>query len=156
VRFELTSPVKGLRFSRPVQSTALPPLRGRSHYRRRPPRWIGAKKSRRRARPTDRSWHAAIARGRIELVRSRGARSIPLPAPFGLNRRDSSMSTMVRICSAVPKFKASSFACTEYVHCLRTHYVQRRLMMLTRRRTSTLRDTSHIELWVRDSRPRTN
>src|ERR1017187_3733166 len=26
VRFELTSPVKGLRFSRPVQSTALPPL----------------------------------------------------------------------------------------------------------------------------------
>jgi hypothetical protein len=28
VRFELTSPVKGLRFSRPVQSTALPPLRG--------------------------------------------------------------------------------------------------------------------------------
>ena len=27
VRFELTSPVKGLRFSRPVHSTALPPLR---------------------------------------------------------------------------------------------------------------------------------
>ena len=26
VRFELTSPVKGLRFSRPVHSTALPPL----------------------------------------------------------------------------------------------------------------------------------
>src|SRR5579863_3981761 len=27
VRFELTNPVRGLRFSRPVQSTALPPLR---------------------------------------------------------------------------------------------------------------------------------
>src|SRR5665213_1758918 len=27
VRFELTSPVKGLRFSRPVHSTTLPPLR---------------------------------------------------------------------------------------------------------------------------------
>src|ERR1700730_363650 len=27
VRFELTSPVRSLRFSRPVQSTALPPLR---------------------------------------------------------------------------------------------------------------------------------
>ena len=27
VRFELTSPVKGCRFSRPVHSTALPPLR---------------------------------------------------------------------------------------------------------------------------------
>jgi hypothetical protein len=26
VRFELTSPVKGLRFSRPVHSTTLPPL----------------------------------------------------------------------------------------------------------------------------------
>jgi hypothetical protein len=26
-RFELPSPVKGCRFSRPVQSTALPPLR---------------------------------------------------------------------------------------------------------------------------------
>ena len=33
VRFELTSPVKGLRFSRPVQSTALPPLQFLLHRR---------------------------------------------------------------------------------------------------------------------------
>ena len=33
VRFELTSPVKGLRFSRPVRSTTPPPLL-RSHYKR--------------------------------------------------------------------------------------------------------------------------
>ena len=32
VRFELTGPVRGRRFSRPVHSTALPPLRVASYY----------------------------------------------------------------------------------------------------------------------------
>lgn len=35
VRFELTDPVKGLRFSRPVQSATLPPLRKRNDVDRK-------------------------------------------------------------------------------------------------------------------------